>query len=82
MCEESHDNVEEAHMLEGLDDEELENYLQENPRIIPLFEIDVIEMVGTYTTLATGDDDYEPNTKALMELRGAQDALEREMEIS
>ena len=33
--------AEEIHMLEGLEDEELERYLDENPRIVPLFEIDV-----------------------------------------
>ena len=33
--------AEEIHMLEGLEDEELERYLHENPRIVPLFEMDV-----------------------------------------
>ena len=31
--------VEEVNMLEGLDEAELEAYLDENPRIVPLFEI-------------------------------------------
>ena len=35
-------------MLEGLDDTELEAYLDENPRIISLFEIDVLEAVSEY----------------------------------
>ena len=39
----------EIHMLEGLDDEELERYLEENPRIVPLFEIDVRGMTDSYT---------------------------------
>ena len=33
--------AEEIHMLEGLEDEELERYLDKNPRIVPLPEIDV-----------------------------------------
>ena len=33
--------AEEIHMLEGLEDEELERYLDENPWIVPLFEIDI-----------------------------------------
>ena len=75
--------IEEIHMLEGLDDEELENDLDENPRIMPLFEIDIIETSGTYAMSATtAEHDFEPNTDALMELHRAQDAFEREMEIS
>ena len=35
--------VEGKNMLEGVDNTELEAYLEEHPRIIPLFEIDVIE---------------------------------------
>ena len=33
--------IEEIHMLEGLEDEELERYLDKNPRIV--FKIDVVE---------------------------------------
>ena len=29
-------------MMEGLEDNEIEQYMEENPRIIPLFEIDVV----------------------------------------
>ena len=35
-------------MLEGLADEEVYQYLQENPKIVPLFEIDVAEAVAPY----------------------------------
>ena len=46
-------------MLEGLDDE-LENYLEENPQILPLFDIDVIETAGAYTTpTIAGDEECE-----------------------
>ena len=38
--------VEEIHMLEELEDEELERYLDKNPCIVPLFEIDVGQNTG------------------------------------
>ena len=47
---------------------------------MPLFEIDVVEIA--YTTPATAEQDDEPNDTTLMELRRAQDAFDREMEIS
>ena len=75
--------AEEVHILKGLDDEELKTYLEEHPRIMPLFEIDVIEMARAYTTPRTiGAQECEPDTEALMELWRAQDALDQEMEIS
>ena len=33
-------------ILEGLVDAEVNRYVEENPKIVPLFEIDVIEAVG------------------------------------
>ena len=63
-------------MLEGLDDE-LKNYLAENPRIVPLFDIDVIETVGAYTTpVIVRDEEGEPDTEILMEFHRAQDTSE------
>ena len=56
-------------MLEGLDDEEVENYLEENPLIVPLFEIYVIEAVGACVTSATAEEeDCESHMEAFMEL--------------
>ena len=42
--------AEEIHMLEGLEDEELERYLDENPRIVPLFKIDVRGTTDSYAS--------------------------------
>ena len=42
--------AEEIHMLEGLEDEELERYQDGNPRIVPLFEIDVFEIAESYVS--------------------------------
>ena len=70
-------------MLEGLEDEELERYLDENPRIVPLFEIDVGETAESYSSpIKTTTDGDEPGENAIAELRRAQEAFEREIEIS
>ena len=68
--------VKEIHMLEGLEDEELERYLDKNPRIIPLFEIDVGEIAESYASPIeiTGHDD-EPGEDAIAELRRAHEAF-------
>ena len=75
--------AEEIHMLEGLEDEELERYLDENPRIVTLFETHIDETTESYASpvKTTGHDD-EPDEDAIAELRRAQEAFEREMEIS
>ena len=64
--------AEDINMLEGVDDTELEAYLEEHPRIIPLFEIDVIETATNYAT-TDWEEAYEPDPR---------EAFEREMEIS
>ena len=75
--------AEEIHMLEGINDEELETYLEENPRIVPLFEIDVIETSDAYViSMALEIEDCEPDIEALMELFREQGVFNREMEIS
>ena len=74
--------AEEIHMLEGLEDEELERYLDDNPRIVPLFEIDVREMADSYVSpMGSMVHDDEPGEEALAKLQRAQEAFERKMEI-
>ena len=41
-------------MLEAVHDGELEAYLEKHPKIIPLFELDVIETTTDYVTHTTG----------------------------
>ena len=36
-----------VHMLDGLADEEVDDFLEDHPTIIPLFEIDAIPAIGT-----------------------------------
>ena len=75
--------AEDINMLEGVDDTELEAYLDEHPRIIPLFEIDVIETAADYATPTTlHEEAYEPDPESIMELNQARAAFEKEMEIS
>ena len=61
----------------------MEHYLDENPRIVPLFEIDVGGTADSYASPieSTGHDD-ELGQEAIAELQRAQEAFEREMEIS
>ena len=70
-------------MLEGLEDTELETYLDENLRIVLLFEIDVLGIANEYVSKsAPNDDKYEPDPESVLELSRVRDAFEREMEIS
>ena len=64
--------AEDINMLEGVDDTELEAYLDEHPRIIPLFEIDVIETAADYATPTTlHEEAYEPDLESILELNQA-----------
>ena len=72
-------------MLDGLADNELDRYLEENPWIVPLFEIDVVEVVISYVSgkeLKTEKDPTIPDVETVLELRSAQEAVEKEMVIS
>ena len=67
-------------MLDRLADKEVDQYLQDNLKIVPLFEIDVAEVVSPYILPLDGADE-EPNKEVIRELRQAQEALERELAI-
>ena len=53
--------------------------MEEHPKIVPLFEVDITAAVGPYITTPKPD---QPNQAAIRELRQAQESLEREMTIS
>ena len=77
--------VESINMMEGLEDKEIEQYLEENPRIIPLFEIDVVEIITPYINnenLGTGELNQQEDPKSLKEFQYQQEAMEREMQVS
>ena len=69
-------------MLEGLADEKVDSYLEENPRIVPLFEINVTEVVGPYIKSNQAEEELqELDLDAVVELRWAHKTFEHEMEI-
>ena len=37
-------------MLDGLSNEEVDQYLEEHPKIVSLFEVDVVETITPYVT--------------------------------
>ena len=59
--------AESVNMLEGLADEEVDEYLEENPKSIPLFEIDVAEAVSPYISQPE-DVGEEPDRDVIREL--------------
>ena len=54
-------------MLDGLDDEEVDRYLEEHPKIVPLFEVDITEAVIPYVT-NLGKESDEPDEEEIQEL--------------
>ena len=51
-------------MLDGLADEEVDHFLEDHPRIVPLFDIDIVTTVGPYEpTKEERDIDREPDPK-------------------
>ena len=68
-------------MLEGLVEEEVDQYLDEHPKIVPLFEVDVAEAVTSYIVHLEEVGD-ELDWEAIRELQQAQESLEREMAVS
>ena len=44
-------------MLDGLADDKIDHYLDEQPNIVPLFEIDVAEAIPPY--VAHREDEFE-----------------------
>jgi hypothetical protein len=60
-------------MLEGLTEEEADTFLQENPTLVPLYEIDVVKEAEPYQISAE---------VAIVELGRARDALDWELAVS
>ena len=69
-----------VHMLDGFADEEVDHFLEEHPKIVPLFEIDVITAIGSsIAKAATGEilNQSDPDPTTITKLRHTQDAFER-----
>ena len=70
--------MEEINMLEALEDTELKAYLDENPLIVLLFEIDILETTNEYVpTISPNREEYEPDPESVLELSKAREAFER-----
>ena len=74
-----------VHMLDGLADDEVEDFLGDHPTIVPLFEINAMSPTeqapeAGVTEEVSPQDEPDPTTVA--ELRQARDAFERELAIS
>ena len=77
--------MEGVHMLDGITDEEVEHFLEEQPTIVPLLEIDVITTIeSSIAKAAKGEvlNQSDPYPTTITELRQAQDAFKRELAIS
>ena len=73
--------AESINMFEGLVDKEVDRYLTEHPKIVPLFEVDVAEAITPYMGQPNDVND-ELDREAIPELCQAQESLEREMAMS
>ena len=69
-------------MMEGLHDGEENQYFDENPKIIPSFEIDVVEIITPYLSHEEIEADVPIDGKTLIELCHQEDAMEKEMQVS
>ena len=72
-------------MLDGLADEEVDDFLEDHPTIVPLFKINAMSPIEqTHETGVTEDapPQDEPDPTTVAELRHARDAFERELAIS
>ena len=72
-------------ILDGLADEEVDDFLEDHPTIIPLFEIDAISVIDTPPNEEVMENSLpqdEPDPTTIAELRHARDACERELAIS
>mgnify|MGYP007076061453 FL=1 len=56
-------------MMEGLDDGEVNQYFEKNPKIIPLFEVDVVEIITPYLGNDKKVADVLVDDKTLIEIR-------------
>ena len=72
-------------MLDGLADDEVDDFLKYHPTIVPLFDINVIPSIdppeGEEVSEETLPQD-EPDPTTIAELHHARDAFERELTIS
>ena len=78
-------DAEGVHMLDGLADDEVEDFLDDHPTIIPLLKINAIPTVKPPASEEVTEETLpqdEPDPTTVAELRYARDAFECELAIS
>ena len=70
-------HAEVVNMMEGLDETEEKHYFNENPKIIPLFEVDIVQALTPY--VEDHPDTILVDEQTLKEIRLQQEACEKEM---
>ena len=75
-------HAEAVNMLEGLDQAKEDKYFEENPKIIPLFEVDIMQTLTPYIDEDDKGEEVPLDDKTLRELRLQHESLEREMQVS
>ena len=69
-------------MMVGLDHEEDNQYFEDNPKIIPLFKVNIMQALTPYVDEDDKGEEIPLDDKTLRELRLQQEASEREMQVS
>ena len=60
-------HAESVNMMEGLDEAEEDEYFNDNPKIIPLVEIDILQTCTTY--IEDKEDEIQVDERTLKEIR-------------
>ena len=66
--------------MEGLDETEAKHYFDDNPKIIPLFEVDILQALTPY--VEDQPDTVQIDEQTIKEIRLQQEACEKEMLVS
>ena len=73
-------HAEAVNMMEGLDETEEKHYFNENPKIIPLYEVDILQPLTPY--VEDQPDTIVVDEQTLKEILLQQEACEKEMLVS
>ena len=73
-------HAEAVNMMEGLDEIEEKQYFNDNPKIIPLFEVDMVQALTPY--VEEQSNTVPIDEQSLKEIRLQQEACEKEMLVS
>ena len=69
-----------VNMMEELDEAEEDRYFNDNPKIIPLFKVDILQTRTSY--IEDKEDEVPVDKWSLKEIRLQQEATKKEMQVS